>query len=390
MLETCVPGVFMLERGREARKGMRRLIAVVAVLGLLLVACSSDPTTSEEYQELEQQLADTEQSLADVTAERDSLAATAGESSARYEKSLATQEAVDDILNNPESYGSEEEVVELLATYATEDAWMDDDVFGAVPIKNAWYYTLYGGTMDSEIDNYYRWLSDDGSQGGFLWLWHGTNQAGNPFELPGINLDEYDENGLLAYSYVVYPYPDDYVREAVEGSGTAQGADEVSSEEIFVLGADDLCEWVTEEEIAQAASDAFDSAGVAWEGTATLVERGNTDWDCDWLLAGAGNAEGITDGEVLVDIRSDVGVDPEEIIEYVEGEPWTGGYLSDYPGLDDDILIAPGAFGSVGFVMSDSGDALAVMLYSDEIDQTTPEPFVIVANRILDEMNWNS
>ena len=46
---------------------MRRLIAGLAALGLMLVACSGDPTASEEYQELEAQ-------LAEVTAERDELA----------------------------------------------------------------------------------------------------------------------------------------------------------------------------------------------------------------------------------------------------------------------------------------------------------------------------
>ncbi|MGD2044417.1 MAG: hypothetical protein PVJ28_12265, partial [Acidimicrobiia bacterium] len=216
---------------------MRRLIAVLAVLGLLVAACSSDPTGSEEYQELEQQLADIEQELADMTAERDALTAAAGDTSERYQKSLATQEAIQEILKDPKSYGTEDEIVELLASYATEGAVMDDAVFGAVPIKNAWYYTLYGGNMDSEFDNYYWWLSEDGSQGGALWLWHGTNTAGNPFELAGIALDEYDENGLVAYEYVVYPYPDDYVRNATDGTGTAQALESqssVESEKMFV------------------------------------------------------------------------------------------------------------------------------------------------------------
>lgn len=196
---------------------MRRLIALMAVTALVLVSCSSDPTTSPEYEDLAQQLATTEQALADVTAERDELA---GIDPNRYELSLKTMEAMEDILHNPESYGTEEEVVDLLATYATEHAVMEDIVLGTVPIRSAWFYTLYGGSMDSEIDIYHRWLSADGSEGVILWMWHGTNQAGNPFELAGMSLDDFDGNGLLSHEYVVYPYPDDYVREAVTGSGT--------------------------------------------------------------------------------------------------------------------------------------------------------------------------
>lgn len=193
---------------------MMRFTASAFVLCSLLAACADDPTDSQPYRDLEQQ-------LAEVTAERDALSTTTGaDPTERYEKSLANQEAVEDILNDPESYGSEAEVIDLLATYATEDAVMDDAVFGDVGIESAWRQTLYGGAMDAEIDNYYRWLSDDGSQGGVLWMWHGTNLAGNPFELPGISLNEYDENGLLSYQYVVYPFPDEYVNDAILGEGT--------------------------------------------------------------------------------------------------------------------------------------------------------------------------
>jgi len=52
---------------------MRRLIAGLAVLGLVLTGCSSDPTASDEYVTLEQELAQTEAELVEVTAERDAL-----------------------------------------------------------------------------------------------------------------------------------------------------------------------------------------------------------------------------------------------------------------------------------------------------------------------------
>jgi hypothetical protein len=231
---------------------MRRLIALLAVSGLLVAGCSANPTSTGEYQELEQQLADSQQALAEMTAERDSLLVVAGDMSERYEKTLSNQQAVEDILHNPESYGSEEDVVELLATYATAEAVMDDAVFGAAPIQTAWYNTLYGGAMDAEIENYHRWLSEDGSQGGVLWIWRGNNLVGNPFELAGISLNEYDENGLLTYEYVVYPYSDQYVREAVTGSGTGQGSDETETSGVATpdpWGLDAVTDPTTQEQV---------------------------------------------------------------------------------------------------------------------------------------------
>ena len=49
---------------------MRRFVAVVAVSGLMATACSDDPTSSEQYQELEQQLAAAEQQIEELEAEQ--------------------------------------------------------------------------------------------------------------------------------------------------------------------------------------------------------------------------------------------------------------------------------------------------------------------------------
>ena len=206
---------------------MRRWLIALAVLGLLAAACSSDPTTSQEYQTLQQQQADTQQQLADVqrqlteaVAERDALASAAPQSSARHDKAKATQEAVTAIVNDPESVGSEQEVVDALAAHYTPDARMVDAVFGSIGARDGWYETLYGAMADSTFDNTYWWVSEDGSQGGSVWLWHGTNLAGNPFELAGAALEDFNEEGLLTNTYEVYPYPADYVRMAIEGAGT--------------------------------------------------------------------------------------------------------------------------------------------------------------------------
>lgn len=51
-------------------------------------------------------------------------------------------------------------------------------------------------------------------------MWQGTNVAGNPFELIGVNVTTHDDEGRIADSWVIYPYPDEYVSEAFLGDGT--------------------------------------------------------------------------------------------------------------------------------------------------------------------------
>ena len=208
------------------------LVAALALPGL--AGCSSgvaaddasqapnEQVTSLEQQlsATQQQLAATQQQLAEAVAERDALASAAPQSSARHDKAQATQDAIQAILDNPASVGTEQQVVDALFSHYTPDAMMVDAVFGSIGARSGWYYTLYGDMMDSTFDHGYSWLSEDGSQGGSVWLWHGTNQAGNPFEVAGVSLDEFNEEGLVSNEYVVYPYPADYVKEAIEGAGT--------------------------------------------------------------------------------------------------------------------------------------------------------------------------
>lgn len=192
-------------------RAMTRGLVAVTLLSMGVLACGDDDAARIES---------LEEDLAAVTVERDGLAAQISDREARHAASLATIEGVEAILADPESFGTENEVVDALAAYAVDGALMDDTVFGAVGYRMAWYNTLFSGAIDADIDVYHHWLSEDGSQGGSLWVWHGTNVAGNPFELAGISLNEYDEDGRLTYELVTYPYPDEYVEAAVMGEGT--------------------------------------------------------------------------------------------------------------------------------------------------------------------------
>ena len=178
-----------------------RTVAALVAAGVLaggVAGCSTDSTDSA--QELQDQLTTMQ--------------------AARHEASMKTIAAEEEILANQDSYEGPEAVVDALAALAVDGAKMDDEVFGAVPLRQGWYYTLFGDSMDARIDVKHHWLSEDGSQGGSLWVWHGTNPNGKPFELVGISLMDYDEQGRLTNEFVTYPYPDEYVEEAVDGAGT--------------------------------------------------------------------------------------------------------------------------------------------------------------------------
>jgi hypothetical protein len=155
--------------------------------------------------------------LEDVKAERDALAAELAAVESRYELSQANQELIAEIIAEPEAFGDRSEALDKMTATAAPGAIMDDTAFGPVPIRTAWDNTIFG--TDSTIKTWVTWLADDGSSGGSLWTWSGIASNGEPFELIGVNLDDYDESGLLTYSLVDWPYPAETVKAAVATGG---------------------------------------------------------------------------------------------------------------------------------------------------------------------------
>ncbi len=197
--------------------------ATIAIVIAVLLVGSGGCSQGDSSNAIEQQ-------LVAVTAERDALLdAASSQRQERHDRALATLDEVNAILNDPEAFGSQEEIIDAIARHSTDTAVMDDDVFGAVDYRSAFYATLYEGSVDARIDAYDWWVSEDGSQGGSLWVWYGTNAAGNPFELTGLTLTEFSEDGRIEYDLITYPYSDDYVRRAFRGEGTptpSTGADQ--------------------------------------------------------------------------------------------------------------------------------------------------------------------
>lgn len=189
---------------------MQKITSVVLALtvGVIAPACGNESDDASK------------QDLVEMVAERDELQSRLDDRSDRYEKTAAVVAGMRAVFDDPDSYGTEDEVADLLATFATSDALMADTVLGSAPMRQAWYNALYSGAVDAEVEISHQWITDDGSQSGSLWVWSGTNRLGNPFELVGVSLDSHNEDGLITREKVIYPYDDAYVKQAFSGDGT--------------------------------------------------------------------------------------------------------------------------------------------------------------------------
>lgn len=353
-------------------RAMTRGLVGVTLLSVGVLGCGDDEAARIESLEEE---------LATVTAERDELAAQVSDREARHAASLATIEGVEAILADPDAFGTEDEVVDALAAFAADGTVMDDTVFGAADYRTAWRNTLFGGAIDADIDVYHHWLSEDGSQGGSLWVWHGTNAAGNPFELAGISLNEYDEDGRLTYELVTYPYPDEYVEAAVVGKGTVSvtsAAMATTPERPFSFADDDLCEWITEVEIAEMVSAVY-----GWDGAATQVEP--YEFACRWELTGDEEVPplvGIAESD-----RSDA-----PIRQWADDPSFSIGrdVVVGHPDMTEGAGFVLGAFGDFAVGVPEDGRfvQLFVMMPEDTIVDDWMTDTIRLGDLVLRELGW--
>ena len=193
---------------------MRRTVlgCVVAVTFVVVGCTSSDPTASDAYAAIEQDLieaqallADVESDLAETTAERDALAAQV----AAFETGIAQVEA-----NEKAHFEAimAEDLEAMMATY-TDDAVFVDETFGdwvegteALTRFNDVVLTMTDPEATEILDSY---VSADGSRATSVWSWIGTSYFGNPFDLPMVLVHEY-RDGLIATQTIYYAARDAY------------------------------------------------------------------------------------------------------------------------------------------------------------------------------------
>lgn len=175
-------------------------------LVLALAACSGDPTATDEYQELQD-------ALAEVTAERDLLLADKAMDDERFSRTSATIDAIGEIVSDPTSFGNVDEVLALLRQHYAPGAMTHDLAYGKIDVIDGWRNTLFAGRVDAVTTEWHNWVCEDGSQAGSLWTWEGINYVGEPFELIGVSVAGFNSEGLNTGNTVMWPYPDEYVWE---------------------------------------------------------------------------------------------------------------------------------------------------------------------------------
>ena len=160
----------------------------------------------------------------------------------------------------------------------------------------------------------------------------------------------------------------------------------------FTFEDDELCDWLTADEIAGYFASVYD-----WDGTAELVEMDDADPDeCFWLLEttggdgvieiGAGNAD---PGFLLADY---------EIVEY-DGGPVRapGGTVSGHPALSEGAVVQNAGWGAYSFWVPPRDEYLS--LFANRAGSGGPGPRIgledqdrlfAFADQLLQELGWVS
>lgn len=196
---------------------MRKRIVPFAVALLLVVAgcSSSDPTASDEYQALEQELAQANRELAQMSEELARAEVLLVETATEHDASVALSENIDEVEASETvniAAFLDKDLDALMDTY-TEDVVFVDRTFGDHVVGRDEYRKMNADVIAwadpdaTEVVD--RFVSEDGTRAVTIWEWIGTNYFGKDFDLPFVMINEY-RDGKVARQSIYYASPDAY------------------------------------------------------------------------------------------------------------------------------------------------------------------------------------
>jgi len=161
---------------------------------------------------------------------------------------------------------------------------------------------------------------------------------------------------------------------------------------VFSFARDEICEWVSTDEVADMVSAVY-----PWDGDAEIKESVSDDeaWPagCLWALTGGDGNGYLQTGDASMWVR--IGGAPLEVseepgVEYRDAEPVEIGIaVSGHPGLSDGVVVYNGAFGQFAFWVPPLDEYLAFSMMVPEVGGVFDEDrFFLVADALLRELGW--
>jgi hypothetical protein len=166
-----------------------------------------------------------------------------------------------------------------------------------------------------------------------------------------------------------------------------------STVDVFSFAEDDLCEWVTGEEVARLVSTIYPWNGTAADGVPGPGSELPT--NCSWSLSG-GDGNGYLyagDASRWVDFNGapyDVAA-AGPVVEYSEEDPaWIeiGTTVTGHPALSDGVGVFNGGFGQYAFWVPPEEQYLAYSLAVPGVGIEIDDHFFAVADGLLQELGW--
>lgn len=196
----------------------------------------------------------------------------------------------------------------------------------------------------------------------------------------------------LVFGMVACDSSDDAATTATDAQVTETGGTQETSVEVFSFADDDLCEWVTEEELTGFVTEAFD-----WNGSAIQTAPDAPD-KCEWRLTdvAAGNgfvvAYDATGSEFQGTEAEPVDFAALDVVDFSDHTPVEMDVVavSGHPNLSDGVVAYDYGFGQYVFWVPPRQEYLGLYfpLIGGASEFWADPSYFMVADQVLRELAW--